>query len=69
MSVDYGLSRDYAVHHLLGKAECYGLENLANLDKLPPRGFYLFVAPMKIETGSGGPARVLAVLATGAGEN
>jgi kynurenine formamidase len=69
MSVDYGLSRDFAVHHLLGKAECYGLENLANLDKLPPTGFYLLVAPMKIETGSGGPTRVFAVLAKGADEN
>ena len=28
---------------------------LAQLDKLPPQGFYLFVAPIKIETGSGGP--------------
>ncbi len=61
MSVDYGLSRDFAVHHLLGKAGRYGLENLASLDKLPPRGFTLFIAPMKIETGSGGPTRVFAV--------
>ena len=29
------------------------------------RGFYLFVAPMKIETGSGGPTRVFAVAAKG----
>jgi kynurenine formamidase len=57
------------VHHLLGKAERYGLENLAHLDKLPPRGFWLFVAPIKIETGSGGPVRVFAILPAGAGEN
>jgi hypothetical protein len=25
-------------------------------------GFYLFVAPIKIESGSGGPTRVFAVL-------
>jgi len=61
LSVDHGLSRDFAVHHVLGKAGRYGLENLANLDKLPPRDFYLFVAPIKIETGSGGPVRVFAV--------
>ncbi len=66
MSVDYGLSRDFAVHHVLGRAGRYGLENLAHLEQLPPRGFYLFVAPMKIETGSGAPARVFAVLAAGA---
>jgi kynurenine formamidase len=69
LSVDHGLSRDFPVHHLLGKADRYGLENLAGLDKLPPRGFYLFVAPMKIETGSGGPTRVFAVFASGAGGN
>jgi kynurenine formamidase len=62
MSVDCGLSRDFAVHHLLGKAGRFGLENLAHLETLPPRGFYLVVAPVKIETGSGGPARVFAVL-------
>ncbi|HEX3726890.1 MAG TPA: cyclase family protein [Pirellulales bacterium] len=62
LSVDYGLSRDFVVHHLLGKAGCYGLENLAGLEKLPPRGFFLVVAPMKIETGSGAPTRVFAVL-------
>jgi kynurenine formamidase len=62
LSVDPGLSRDFPVHHLLGRAERYGLENLAQLDKLPPRGFWLFVAPVKIETGSGGPARVFALV-------
>ncbi|HEX5442642.1 MAG TPA: cyclase family protein [Pirellulales bacterium] len=61
MSVDHGLSRDFPVHHVLGKASRYGLENLARLAELPARGFYLFVAPMKIETGSGGPVRVFAV--------
>jgi kynurenine formamidase len=61
LSVDHGLSRDFPVHHLLGKADAYGLENLAALDKLPATGFYLFVAPIKIETGSGGPTRAFAV--------
>ncbi len=62
MSVDRGLSRDFAVHHVLGQASRFGLENLSQLDRLPPRGFYLLVAPIKIETGSGGPTRVFAVL-------
>ncbi len=61
LSVDFGLSRDFVVHHVLGKAGRYGLENLARLDTLPPKGFFLVVAPMKIETGSGGPTRVFAV--------
>jgi kynurenine formamidase len=62
LSVDHGASRDFIVHHLLGKAGRFGLENLAQLDHLPPRGFYLLVAPVKIETGSGGPTRVFAIL-------
>jgi len=63
MSMDYGLSKDFPVHKIINGAGRYGLENVANLDKLPPRDFYLFVAPMKIETGSGGPTRIFAVLA------
>ncbi len=62
LSVDHGLSRDFPVHHLLGKADCWGLENLAHLKNLPSQGFYVLVAPIKIETGSGGPARVFAIL-------
>lgn len=62
LSVDAGQSRTFPVHHLLGKADRYGLENLAALDQLPPTGFFLLVAPMKIEHGTGGPARVFAVL-------
>jgi kynurenine formamidase len=62
LSVDPGLSRDFPVHHLLGKANRWGLENLAHLKDLPPQGFYVIVAPIKIQTGSGGPARVFAVV-------
>jgi len=62
MSMDYGLSKDFPVHKIVNGAGRYGLENVANLDKLPPRNFYLFVAPMKIETGSGGPTRIFAIV-------
>lgn len=62
LSMDYGLSKDFAVHHIVNGAGRYGLENVANLDQLPPRGFYVTVAPIKIETGSGGPTRIFAVL-------
>jgi len=62
LSVDNGLSRDFAVHHLIGAAGRYGLENVAHLNELPPRGFYLIVAPIKIETGSGGPTRIFAIV-------
>jgi kynurenine formamidase len=62
LSIDYGLSKDFAVHHLVNGASRYGLENVAHLDQLPPRGFYLVVAPIKIEAGTGGPTRLFAIL-------
>lgn len=62
LSIDRGLSKDFAVHHIVNGAGKYGLENVAHLDQLPPRGFQVIVAPMKIETGSGGPTRIIAIL-------
>lgn len=62
MSIDYGPSRDFAIHHLVNSAGRYGLENVAHLDQLPPKGFHLVVAPIKLEGGSGGPTRLFAIL-------
>jgi kynurenine formamidase len=62
LSIDPGISRDFATHHAVNRAGRYGLENVAALDELPARGFYLVVAPIKIESGTGGPTRVLAIL-------
>lgn len=62
LSADYGISTDFAVHHIINGAGKYILENLANLDKLPPSGITLIVAPIKIEGGSGGQARIWAIL-------
>ena len=62
LSVDYGLSKDFKVHHICHGAGKYHLENVANLDKMPAKGAYLILAPIKIEGGSGGPTRIYAVL-------
>lgn len=62
LSIDRGISKDFPVHHIVNKAGRFGLENVAHLDQLPPRGFQLIVAPMKIESGTGGPTRIWAVL-------
>jgi kynurenine formamidase len=62
LSIDHGLSRDFAVHHIVNGAGRYGLENIGHLDELPARGFYVVAAPIKIETGSGGPARIFGIL-------
>lgn len=56
----------YPAHHYLHGAGRYGLQCLANLDRLPPTGALLFAAPLKIRNGSGSPLRVLALIAKAA---
>jgi kynurenine formamidase len=62
MSVDYGASEDFAVHHLVLGAALYQLENLSNLSEVPEAGAFLVVAPIKLEGGSGGAVRVFALI-------
>ncbi|MCY2963996.1 MAG: cyclase family protein [Planctomycetota bacterium] len=62
LSIDRGLSREFAVHHALNAAGRYGLENVARLEELPASGFHVFVAPVKVEAGTGGPTRIFAIL-------
>lgn len=62
LSVDYGASEDFSVHHLALGAGLYHLENLADLSEVPEAGVFLVVAPIKLEGGSGGPVRVFALL-------
>lgn len=62
LSVDFGASEDFAVHHLALGAGLYHLENLANLSEVPEAGAFLIVAPIKLQGGSGGPVRVFALL-------
>jgi kynurenine formamidase len=52
--------------YLLGAGKC-GLTQLANLARLPATGALLVAAPLKIERGSGSPARVLALVPRAAG--
>ncbi len=61
-SIDYGASKDFIVHQIAAKASVMGLENLANLGVLPPRGATIIALPMKIEGGSGGPLRAIALV-------
>lgn len=64
-SVDYGQSKDFQTHRILYAQDIYGLENVANLDRLPPTGALLIALPMKIKGGTGGPVRIVAVLPEG----
>ena len=61
LSVDYGPSQDFKVHYSVLPANKWGLENLANLGKVPERGATVFVGLPKVKGASGGPTRVLAL--------
>ena len=61
-SIDYGKSTDFRVHRIAAAQNVGGLENLNNLDELPANGFVVMALPMKIEGGSGGPVRVVALV-------
>jgi len=62
LSVDYGPSRDFPVHQYTMAHSVYHLEDVANLERVPASGSMVIVAPIKLEGGSGGPVRILAML-------
>jgi kynurenine formamidase len=62
LSIDYGPSKDFAVHKYTLSHSLYHLENVANLQQVPASGAIVVVAPIKLEGGSGGPVRILALV-------
>jgi kynurenine formamidase len=64
-SIDYGPSTDFVVHRIANAANVPGLENVASLERLPPTGAWVVALPPKIGGGSGGPARIIALLPAG----
>jgi kynurenine formamidase len=61
-SIDYGQSTLFESHRLLSDKNVPAFENLANLEALPAKDFYLVALPMKIKGGSGGPLRIIAIV-------
>jgi kynurenine formamidase len=61
-SIDYGQSRDFMVHRIAAARDVPGFENLRDLGALPPTGALLIALPVKIEGGSGGPLRAIALV-------
>jgi len=59
-SIDYGQSKNFETHQVFLGENIPAFENLANLDKLPATGLYIFAMPMKIKGGSGAPLRIMA---------
>jgi len=61
LAIDATVSTENPAHYTLLGAEVYIVENLKNLERLPP--FCLFLAlPLKIEGGSGSPVRAVALV-------
>jgi kynurenine formamidase len=61
-SIDYGGSKDFVAHRIGAARDVPNLENLTNLDQLPVKGATVIALPMKIDGGSGGPVRVIALV-------
>ncbi len=61
-SIDYGQSKLFESHVALFRRGVPAFENVANLDRLPVKGFTVIALPMKIAGGSGGPLRIVAIL-------
>ena len=61
-SIDNGASTNFMVHRIAASSNVPGLENLTNLDRLPATGALVIALPTKIEGGSGGPVRVVALV-------
>jgi len=59
-SIDRGQSTQYESHRALFARNVPAFENLAGLERLPPRGATVVALPMKIGGGSGAPLRAIA---------
>lgn len=60
-----GMDPPFPVHNLLLGAGRLGLTQLANLDRLPPTGALIVVAPLRLVGGTGSPSRVFAFVPRG----
>ncbi len=62
LSLDHGASKDFKTHVTWLSAGRWGLENVANLDRVPARGATLVVGLAKVKDATGGPARLIALV-------
>ncbi len=61
-SIDRGQSTTFGSHVALMTNDIPAFENVAELEKLPSKGFQVVALPMKIKGGSGGPLRIIALV-------
>ena len=62
LSLDHGISADFATHYAWLPSGRFGIECLANLDQVPATGATLIVGAPKHKGGTGGPARIFAMV-------
>lgn len=62
LSLDHGISPDFATHYAWLPTGRFGIECLANLDKVPAAGATLVIGAPKHKGGTGGPARIFAMV-------
>jgi kynurenine formamidase len=60
--VYYGQSETYETHIILGHNNVLGMENVANMDLIPACNAIMVIGLIKLGDGSGGPARLLALI-------
>ena len=61
-SIDRGQSTDFQTHRILLGANIPAFENVDRLAELPESGSLVVALPIKIRGGSGGPARIVALV-------
>ena len=62
LSLDNGPSKDFKTHHIWLPSGRWGLENVANLEKVPPSGATLVAGVPKIKDATGAPVRLIALI-------
>jgi kynurenine formamidase len=63
LSLDVGISEDFAVHMIILGAGKYQIENVDLRDpRIPPTGAWIIASPMKLEGAPEAPTRVLIVV-------
>lgn len=62
LSLDHGISADFATHYAWLPAGRFGIECLAGLDQVPASGATIIIGAPKHAGGTGGPARIFAMV-------
>ena len=62
LSLDYGSSEGFETHGIMLRENKYQIENMNNLDELPPVGAIVIIGVLPVRGGTQAPARIFALL-------